>query len=71
MIKNSIHLGSHTLVNMQLSSAMLRRLSKKPDAEEIPSVTGAPDTKEKLWAERNNTLVVEALGQEFLSSTNG
>ena len=44
---------------------------QKPDAEEIPSVTGDPDTKEKFLAERKNTLVVEALGQEFLFSTNG
>ena len=34
-------------------------------------MTGAPDTKKKFLAERKNTLVVEALGQEFLLSTNG
>ena len=71
MIKTLSHLGSHTLVNMQLSSAMPRRLSKKPDADEIPYVTGDPDTKDKFLAERNNTWVVEALGQKFLFSTNG
>jgi hypothetical protein len=34
-------------------------------------VTGDQDTKDTFLAERNNTLVVEALGQEFLFSTNG
>ena len=33
---------------------------QKPNAEEIPSVTGAPDTKENILAERNNTFVVES-----------
>ena len=34
-------------------------------------MTGDQDTKDTFLAERNNTLVVEALGQEFLFSTNG
>ena len=34
-------------------------------------MTGAPDTKDNILFERKNTLVVEALGQEFLFSTNG
>jgi hypothetical protein len=36
---------------------------QKPDVEDIPSATGAPETKEKFLFERKNTLVVEALGQ--------
>ena len=45
--------------------------AQKPDAHEIPYEEGAPDTKEKFLAANKDTLVIEALGQEFLYTTSG
>ncbi len=53
--------GEHATIKRKAETS-----EQKPDAGEIPSETGDPDTKEKFVAERKNTLVVEALGQEFL-----
>ena len=38
----------------------------KPEAKEIPDEEGDPDTMEKFLKANKNTLVLEALGQEFL-----
>ena len=71
MTKHANHLGNHTLVKNATRKRMAATSEQKPDAEEIPSVTGAQDTKETFLVEHNITLMVEALGQESLFSTNG
>ena len=44
---------------------------QKPNADEIPYEEGAPDTKEKFLEVNKNTLVLEAVGQEFLFTQKG